>query len=116
MKYFNLKENSQNYNQSQIMIKFLIQDESKRLKKEGFSKIYKLMNSLNFNNETYTFQNVKISDTLIIKYNILNEVEDKKENCVIIKIKELKKDIKEDVIWKIGNNSIINLQYELISS
>ena len=98
------------------MIKFLIQDESKRLKKEGFSKIYKLMNSLNFNNETYTFQNVKISDTLIIKYNILNEVEDKKENCVIIKIKELKKDIEEDVIWKIGNNSIINLQYELISS
>ena len=116
MKYFNLKENSQKYNQSQILIKFFIQDESKRLNKEGFSKIYKLMNSLNFNNETYAFQNVKISDSLIIKYNILNEVEDKKENCLIIKIKELKKESEEDVVWKIGNNSYISLLYELISS
>ena len=111
MKYFNLKENSQKNNRSQILIKFLIQDESKRLKKEGFSKIYKLMNSLNFNNETYAFQNVKISDSLIIKYNILNEVEDKKENCLIINIKELKKESEEDVVWKIGNNSFISLVY-----
>ena len=116
MKYLALKENLQKYNQSQILIKFLIQDESKRLKKEGFSKIYKLMNSLNFNNETYVFQNVKLLDSLIIKYNILNEVEEKKENNVIIKIKELKKDNEEDVIWKIGNNSFISLLYELKTS
>ena len=116
MKYFNLKENSQKNNKSQILIKFLIQDESKRLKKEGFSKIYKLMNSLNFNNEVYAIQNVKSSDSLIIKYNILNEVEEKKENCLIIKIKELKIDNEEDVIWKIGSNSFISLLYELISS
>jgi len=116
VKYFNLKENKPKYSQTTIMIKLLIQDESKRLKKEGFSKIYKLINSLNFNNETYTFQNVNISDSLIIKYNILNELEEKKENCLIIKIKELKKDIEEDAIWTIGNNSFINLIYELITS
>lgn len=117
MKYFNIKENSQKYNQSKILIKFLIQDESKRLKKEGFSKLYKLMNSLNFNNETFVFQNVKLSDSLIIKYNnILNNEEEKKENCLIIKIKELKKDNEEDVVWTIGNNSFISLIYELITS
>ena len=74
------------------------------------------MNSLNFNNEVYGFQNVNSSDSLIIKYNILNEVEEKKENCLFIKIKELKIDNEEDVVWKIGSNSFISLLYELISS
>ena len=95
-----------------ILIKFIIRDEFKKPKKEAYSKIIELTNPLIYFDEDIKIQDINPSDTLVIKYNKLNEQE-KEENRVIIKIKKLKTDIEEDAVWTIGNYSFVNLVYEL---
>ena len=97
-----------------IIIKFLIRDEFKKLKKEAYSKTIELTNPLIYFNEDIEIDDINLSDTLVIKYNKLNEQE-KDENRVIIKIKKLKTDIEEDAVWTIGNYSFVNLIYELMT-
>ena len=94
------------------MIKFIIRDEFKKPKKEAYSKIIELTNPLIYFNEDIQIHDINPSDTLVIKYNKLNEQE-KEENRVIIKIKKLKTDIEEDAVWTIGNYSFVTLVYEL---
>ena len=94
------------------MLKFLIRDESKKIKEEVYSKVIKLTNSLIYINEDIKIKNIILTDSLLIKYNIINEQE-KENNHVVIKIKKLKKDIEEDAVWTIGNYSFINLIYKL---
>ena len=104
----------QKYEQLEIILKFLIRDESKKIKEEVYSKLIKLSNSLIYINDDIKIKDIKLTDSLVIKYNIINEQE-KDDNHVVIKIKKLKKDIEEDAVWTIGNYSFINLIYELNS-
>ena len=97
-----------------IILKFLIRDEFKKLKKLAYSKVIELTNPLTYFNEDIKIDNINLSDTLVIRYNKLNEPETE-ENRAIIKIKKLKTDIEEDAVWTIGNYSFINLFYELMS-
>ena len=97
------------------MINISLLEESKKLKKEAFSKTYELTNSLiYFNDENIIIENVKLSDLLVIKYSISNGQEKQGDNLVM-KIKGLKKDVEEDAVWTLGSNSFINLYYELMS-
>ena len=97
------------------MINISLLEESKKLKKEAFSKTYDLTNSLiYFNDENIIIENVKLSDLLVIKYSISNGQEKQGDNLVM-KIKGLKKDVEEDAVWTLGSNSFINLYYELMS-
>ena len=96
------------------MIKFLIRDESKKIKQDAYSEIIGLNNPLIYLNNVIEINDIKLSDSLIIKYKINKQLE--KEEKVVIKIKKLKQDNEEDVVWTIGNFSFINLTYELNSS
>ena len=96
-----------------LIIKFLIRDESKILKSQAYQKVIELSEPLIYFNEDIEINNVKLTDSLVIKYNKVNETENE-ENRVVIKIKKLKQNIDEDAVWTIGNYSFINLIYELI--
>ena len=96
------------------MIKFLIRDESKKIKQDAYSEIIELNNPLIYLNNAIEINDIKLSDSLIIKYKTNKQLE--KEEKVVIKIKKLKQDNEEDVVWTIGNFSFINLTYELNSS
>ena len=102
----------QKYEQLNIILKFAIRDESKKIKEEVYSKVIQLTNSLIYINDDIKINNVKLTDSLVIKYNIINE-QVQEDNHVVIKIKKLKQDIEEDAVWTIGNYSFINLIYEL---
>ena len=108
------KQNLQKYEKLEIILKFIIRDESKTLKREAYSKVIKLTNPLIYLTDDIYIKNVKLSDSLVIKYYIVNGLE-KEKNNVAIKIKKLKKDIEEDAVWTIGNYSFINLVYKLIT-
>ena len=107
------KQSLQKYNNLKLIIKFLIRDESKILKKQAYQKVIELTNPLIYFNEDIEICDIKLSDSLVIKYNKVNEPENE-EDRVVIKIKKLKENIDEDVVWTIGNYSFINLIYELI--
>ena len=101
-------------NNLKLTVKFLIQDEFRKIKKEAYSKSIELTNPLIYFNDDITINNIKLSDSLIIQYYNING--QKKEDCrLVIKIKKLKKDIEEDAVWTIGNNSFIILFYELLT-
>ena len=106
------KQNLQKYNNLKIILKFLIRDESKKIKQEAYWEVIELTKPLIYLNNEIEINEVRISDSLIIKYKIINQQE-KEEERVSIKIKKLKTDIEEDVVWTIGNFSFINLVYEL---
>ena len=89
------------------MIKFLIRDESKKIKQDAYSEIIELNNPLIYLNNVIEINDIKLSDSLIIKYKTNKQLE--KEEKVVIKIKKLKQDNEEDVVWTIGNFSFINL-------
>ena len=97
-----------------LTVKFLIQDESKKLKKEAYSKSIELTNPLIYFNDDIIINNIKLSDSLIIQYYNLDG-QKKEDDRLVIKIKKLKRDIEEDAVWTIGNNSFIILFYELIT-
>ena len=97
-----------------LTVKFLIQDESKKLKKEAYSKSIELTNPLIYFNDDIIINNIKLSDSLIIQYYNING-QKKEDDRLVIKIKKLKRDIEEDAVWTIGNNSFIILFYELIT-
>ena len=97
-----------------IIFKFIIQDESKKMKKEVYCNNIELTSPLIYFNDEIVINNVKLSDSLIIKYNKINE-EEKDDNLLVIKVKKLKRDIEEDAVWTIGNNSFIILIYELMT-
>ena len=107
------KQSLQKYNNLKLIIKFLIRDESKILKNQAYQNIIELNNPLIYFKEDIEINDIKLSDSLIIKYNKVNEPENE-ENRVVIKIKKLKQNIEEDIVWTIGNYSFINLIYELI--
>ena len=101
-------------NNLKLTVKFLIQDEFRKIKKEAYSKSIELTNPLIYFNDDIIINNIKLSDSLIIQYYNING--QKKEDCrLVIKIKKLKKDIEEDAVWTIGNNSFIILFYELLT-
>ena len=101
-------------NNLKLTIKFLIQDESRKIKKEAFSKSIELTNPLIYFNDDITINNIKLSDSLIIQYYNING-QKKEDSHLVIKLKKLKKDIEEDAVWTIGSNSFIILFYELMT-
>ena len=109
------KQILQKYTKLKLILKFLIRDESKKIKREAYSKVIELTIPLMYFNDDIEINELNLTDSLIIKYNKLNEFE-KEDNHIVIKIKKLKKDIDEDAVWTIGNYSFINLVYNLTST
>ena len=64
------KQNLQKYNNLKIILKFLIRDESKKIKQEAYWEVIELTKPLIYLNNEIEINEVRISDSLIIKYKI----------------------------------------------